>query len=160
MSLLRSKCSRMVRSQVLQYSAPGGSSMMSGMRRVLPVCISVSASKPSSSVPKPPAKSTMASEFRMKVSLRVKKYLKVMSFLSFEMTGLADCSQGSRMFAPKLFSSPAPSCPACMMPGPAPVMTIQPWAAIFCANSTACWYSALVGSVRAEPNIVTFRFSA
>ena len=47
--------------------------MMSGIRRLLPVCMSVSASKPSSSVPKPPANRTIASEFRTKVSLRVKK---------------------------------------------------------------------------------------
>ena len=48
----------------------------------------------------------MASEWRMKISLRVKKYLKVTSFLSSAMMGLADCSHGRRMFTPKLFSGP------------------------------------------------------
>src|ERR1017187_7321730 len=92
----------------------------------------------------------MASEWRMKVSLRVKNYLNVMSFLSSAMTGLALCSHGRRMLTPKLFSGPAPSWPACMMPGPAPVITMKPAAEIFLPNSAACWYSALVGCVRAQ----------
>ena len=37
---------------------------------------------------------------------------------------VGDCSHGRRMLTPKLFSGPAPSWPACMMPGPAPVMTM------------------------------------
>ena len=96
-------------SHVFQYAPPGRSINTKGMMRLLPVCIRVSASYPSSMVPNPPGKSTMASEFRTKVSLRVKKYLKVISFLSCWMTGLALCSHGSRMFAPKLRSGPAPS---------------------------------------------------
>ena len=99
----------------------------------------------------------MASECRMKISLRVKKYLKVTSFLSSRMTGLAACSQGRRMLAPKLISGPAPSWPACMMPPPAPVMTMKPAWAILRPNSTACWYSGRDGRVRAEPNMVTLR---
>ena len=66
----------------------------------------------------------------MKINLRVKKYLKVTSFLSSRMMGLALCSQGRRMLTPKLFSGPAPSCPACMIPPPAPVMTMKPASAI------------------------------
>ncbi len=44
-----------------------------------------------------------------------------------------------------------------MIPGPAPVITMNPAAAIFRPNSTPCWYSCRVGSVRADPNIVTLR---
>jgi len=40
---------------------------------VRPVCMSVSSSKPSSMVPKPPGRSTNACDSFMKVSLRVKK---------------------------------------------------------------------------------------
>ncbi len=48
----------------------------------------------------------MASEWRMKMSLRVKKYLKVTSFLSSAMTGLAVCSHGRRMLTPKAVGRP------------------------------------------------------
>ena len=144
-------------SQVFQYVPPGRSISTSGINRLLPVCIKVTASYPSSIVPNPPGKRAMASECRRKINLRVKKYLKVISFLSCWMIGLAACSQGRRMLAPKLFSGPAPSWPACMMPGPAPVMTMKPAAVILRANSTACLYSVLLGCVRAEPKMVTLR---
>ncbi len=53
------------------------------------------------------------------------------------MNSLASCSKGSRMFTPKDFSRPAPSRPAAMIPGPAPVTTIQPSAARSAAASRA-----------------------
>ena len=48
-----------------------------------------------------------------------------MSLGSPAMSGLASCSKGSTMFTPKARSAPAPSMPASMIPGPAPVMTIH-----------------------------------
>ena len=72
------------------------------------------------------------------------------------MNSLADCSVGSLMPTPKLFSAPAPWWPAAMMPGPAPVITIQPRAAISRANSRAATYSPCCSSVRAEPKMLTF----
>jgi hypothetical protein len=45
----------------------------------LPVWIRVSASKPSSWVPKPPGKSAMACDSYTKTTLRVKMYRKLMS---------------------------------------------------------------------------------
>ena len=74
----------------------------------LPVWISVSASKPSSHVPKPPGKSAMACASLTKTSLRVKKYLKLMSLGSPAIHALASCSNGSRMFRPNERSRPAP----------------------------------------------------
>ena len=68
---------------------------------VLPVCMSVSSSKASSSVPKPPGSRTKASDSFMKVTLRVKKYLKLMSLASPAMKAFAPCSTGRRMPAPK-----------------------------------------------------------
>ena len=53
------------------------------------------------------------------------------------MKGLASSSWGSRMFTPKACSRPAPSRPAAMMPGPAPVTTIQSAAASVAARSRA-----------------------
>ena len=38
---------------------------------------------------------------------------------------LAPCSKGSRMLTPMERSRPAPSMPAAIIPGPAPVTTIQ-----------------------------------
>ena len=60
------------------------------------------------------------------ISLRVKKYFIEMSFSSPAMNGLAACSNGNRMLTPKEWVRPAPSSPAAMIPGPAPVTTIQP----------------------------------
>ncbi len=44
-------------------------------------------------------------------------------------------SNGSRMLTPNALSGPAPSMPASMIPGPAPVTTIQSSAAIAAASS-------------------------
>ena len=43
------------------------------------------------------------------------------------MIGLADVSKGKRMLTPIDISRPAPDMPASMIPGPAPVTTIQPF---------------------------------
>ena len=58
------------------------------------------------------------------------------SFRSPAIVSLADCSKGSDMFSPKLFSRPAPRCPASMIPPPAPVITIYPSSASLRPNST------------------------
>ena len=50
---------------------------MSGTRRTLPVCTSVSASNSSSSVPKPPGIITNAEESFVNITLRAKKCWKV-----------------------------------------------------------------------------------
>ncbi len=88
-------------------------------------------------VPNPPGRSTKAWDSFMNISLRVKKYLKLMSFGSSAMTGLASASNGRTMLTPKLRSAPAPSWPASMIPGPAPVMIIQSRAASASARSRA-----------------------
>ena len=124
---------------------------------LLPVCISVSSSNASSSVPNPPGSSAKASDSFRNVTLRVKKYLKLMSFASPSMNRFGSDSIGSRIAAPKLRSAPAPSCPAAMIPGPAPVMTIQLRAAIAAAKRFATSYTGSSGTVRADPNIATFR---
>lgn len=72
------------------------------------------------------------------MTLRVKKYFMVTSLASPAMTSLADCSNGRRMLTPMDRSRPAPSIPACMIPGPAPVTTIQPRSAS-CAASARAW---------------------
>ena len=93
----------------------------------LPVWVRVSSSNVSSSVPKPPGRQTNARLSFTSISLRVKKYFMLTYFSSPAMIGLAPCSNGRRIDTPMLFSRPAPSIPACMMPGPAPVMTIHPF---------------------------------
>jgi len=80
----------------------------------------------------------MAWESLRNASFRVKKYLKLTSFSSSTMAELAVCSNGSLMFKPKDISRPAPSFPAFMMPGPAPVRVMKPRAAISRQNSRAC----------------------
>ena len=69
------------------------------------------------------------------MSLRVKKYRISTSLGSWAMKALAPCSKGSRMLTPIDLSRPAPSMPAAMMPGPAPVTTIQSAPAIEAARS-------------------------
>ncbi len=73
------------------------------------------------------------------------------------MKALASSSFGSRMFTPNAWSRPAPSSPAAMMPGPAPVTTIQSAAASRAARLRASTYTGSSGFVRAEPNMVTLR---
>jgi len=91
-----------------QYGRGPISTMTTGMMVALPVCMSVSSSKASSMVPKPPGKrATPLASFTRK-SLRVKKYLKVISLGSEAIQGLASCSKGSWMLSPKLRSAPAP----------------------------------------------------
>ena len=55
--------------------------------------------------------------------------LMLTNFSSPAITEFAPCSNGSRIETPIEFARPAPSMPACMIPGPAPVMTIHPCAA-------------------------------
>ena len=93
----------------------------------------------------------------MRKSLRVKKYLNVMSFGSDAIQGFASCSNGRRMLSPKLCSRPAPCCAAPMIPPPAPVTTIQPSATMRRPNSRAAAAASSPGAVRAEPNTVTLR---
>ena len=99
------------RSHSLQKSLPGSSSRTIGCRSLLPVCISVSSSNASSIVPKPPGNSAKPSDSLMNVTLRVKKYLKLMSLVLPWMKMFGSDSSGSRIEAPKLFSAPAPSWP-------------------------------------------------
>ena len=97
----------------------------------------MSSSNVSSSVPNPPGRHTNARDSLTSISLRVKKYFMLTYFSSPAMTGLAPCSNGSRIDTPMLRSRPAPSIAACMMPGPAPVTTIQPRSARSRAMSVA-----------------------
>ena len=57
---------------------------------------------------------------------------------SSAMIELAPVSNGSLIETPMLWSRPAPSMPACMIPGPAPVTTIQP-AAASCSATRRVW---------------------
>jgi hypothetical protein len=50
------------------------------------------------------------------------------------MSWLLVASNGNRMLTPKARSGPAPSMPASMIPGPAPVITIQSRAEIAAAK--------------------------
>ena len=126
----------------------------------LPVCVSVSSSKVSSSVPKPPGRQMKALDSLMSISLRVKKYFIATYLWSPAMTELAACSKGRRMDTPIDCSRPAPSMPAAMIPGPAPVTTIHPCAARSAATRRACSYTGSSGRVRAEPKMVTFGTSS
>ncbi len=125
----------------------------------LPVWVSVSSSNVSSSVPNPPGRQMNARLSFTSISLRVKKYFMLTYFSSPAMIGLAPCSNGSRIDTPMLFSRPAPSIPACMMPGPAPVMTIHPFSARLAATLRVCSQSGSWFLTRAEPKIVTFGVS-
>ena len=60
------------------------------------------------------------------------------------------------MFTPKERSAPAPSIPAAMIPGPAPVMTIQPRSAIADPKAVAVRYAGSPSLIRAEPKMVAF----
>ena len=111
--------------------------MTIGIGTLLPVCTSVNTSNPSSIVPNPPGNSAIAWLECTNISLRVKKYLKLISLGSCSMNGLVFCSNGSRIASPKDGSGPAPPCPAAMMPPPAPVMTIHPAPAIALAKAAA-----------------------
>lgn len=88
-------------------------------------------------------------------SLRVKKYLKEISFGSSAIQGLASCSKGSRMLSPKDRSAPAPSWADPITPPPAPVMTIQPAPVMRLPKALACSEIGCARGVRAEPNTVT-----
>ena len=103
----------------------------------LPVWVRVSSSNVSSSVPKPPGRHTNPRLSFTSINLRVKKYRMLTYFGSPAITGLAPCSKGSLMDTPIERSRPAPSMPACMIPGPAPVTTIQPRSARPLATSRA-----------------------
>ncbi len=111
---------------------------MIGTGSPLPVCVRVSSSNVSSSVPNPPGRHTNARDSFTSISLRVKKYFMLTDFSSPAMTGLAPCSNGNRIDTPIDRSRPAPSIAACMIPGPAPVTTIQPRRASSLAISVAC----------------------
>ena len=107
------------RRAVTSPSAPG-----SGARRPRPWCRSRRAG------------ARRRADSLMKASLRVKKYRKLMSFGSSAMNWPWSRSRtGSRMLTPKECSAPAPSMPASMIPGPAPVMTIQSRSAIAAAKA-------------------------
>lgn len=88
-------------------------------------------------VPYPPGNMTYAHASFMNVSLRLKKYLKLMTLPSLTITPPPAGSKGSTMLTAKLFSAPAPSMPAVMIPGPPPVITIQPSSAISRPTSRA-----------------------
>lgn len=107
----------------------GSSINTRGIGWTFPVCSNVRTSNPSSWVLKPPGNSAHASASITKNIFRVKKNRNVMDFGSSYITtdGL---SKGRRMLTPKLFSGPAPSIPAFMMPDAAPVIAMKPASAI------------------------------
>ena len=98
--------SRISSSMRSQNGSPGVSSSTIGTGRPLPVWVSVSSSNVSSSVPNPPGRQTNARLSLTSISLRVKKYFIATYFSSPAMTGLAPCSNGSRMATPMLLLAP------------------------------------------------------
>ena len=92
----------------------------------LPVWRSVRSSNVSSWVPKPPGRHTKADDSLMSMSFRVKKYFIATSRSPPARMSLGASSKGSWMLMPIARSGPAPSAPACMIPGPAPVITYHP----------------------------------
>jgi hypothetical protein len=94
------------------------------------------------------------------MSLRVKKYFMLTNLSEPANRSEMPSSKGRRMLIPMLRSRPAPTLAASMIPGPAPVTTIQPDSASLPASTLACSYSGSLGWVRAEPNTVTFRTSS
>src|SRR5499427_10309212 len=145
------------RFQIRQYGLGPASTRTTGTSADLPVCIRVRSSNVSSIVPKPPGKSATPLASLTRKSLRVKKYLKVISLGSEAIHGFASCSNGRRMFSPKLFSPAAPSCAAPMIPAPAPVTTIQPSSVMRLPKSRALSVAASLEVARAEPKTVTLR---
>ena len=118
-----------------QYMSPGVSRNTIGTGMPLPVWVRVSSSNVSSSVPKPPGRQMKAALSLTSISLRVKKYFMLTCLSSSAMIELAPASNGSRIDTPMLRSTPAPSIPASMIPGPAPVTTIHPASASRLATS-------------------------
>ncbi len=112
-----------------QYVSPGALRSTIGTGMPLPVWVSVSSSNISSSVPNPPGRQTKACDSLISISLRVKKYFMLTCLSSPAMIELAPLSNGRRIDTPMEWATPAPSMPACMMPGPAPVTVIQPCSA-------------------------------
>ena len=96
-----------------------------GAGSALPVCKRVNSSKHSSRVPKPPGRTAKAADSFINMSLRVKKYFISTTRPSAASWGCEIVSKGSRISTPSDMSGPAPSAPAAMMPGPAPVTTSQ-----------------------------------
>ena len=129
---------------------------MIGRGLLLPVWTNVIFSKPSSKVPKPPGKSTVASDSLRKNNFLLKKYLKLIAFSSPIMYGLCFCSKGSFIFKLKLFSRPAPLLPASIIPGPPPVITLKPFSTISLDSISAILYSSESLRTRAEPKTTTF----
>ena len=80
----------------------------------LPVCMRVRTSKASSMVPKPPGKRATASASFTRMSLRVKKYLKVTSLGSAVIQGFGLLLEGQPDVEAE---APAPRRP---LPGPLP----------------------------------------
>ena len=68
-----------------------------------------------------------------------------MSFGSSAMNCVVAASNGSLMLTPNACSGPAPSMPASMIPGPAPVTTIQSRAAIAAARLAGLDVERVVG---------------
>ncbi len=76
----------------------------------------------------------------------MKKYFIDTSLGSEAMNSLGSVSKGSSMLMPKAWSGPAPSRPAAMIPGPAPVTVDQPCSASTAARSRA-WRVQRIGRV-------------
>jgi hypothetical protein len=74
----------------------------------------------------------------MNISFRGEEVAEWISLSSPAMTSLAVVSKGQADgHAETRGAPPGPTCPACMIPPPAPVITIQPFSAMRRLNSTA-----------------------
>ena len=89
-------------------------------------------------MPNPPGRHTKAEDSLISISLRVKKYFIATRRSPPARMSLGASSNGSWMLIPIARSGPAPSAPACMIPGPAPVITYQPFEARCWASVFAC----------------------
>ena len=88
-------------------------------------------------MPNPPGRATNPLDSFTSISLRVKKYFMLTTRSDPASGPTVVSSNGSRIVTPRLRSGPAPSVAAAMMPGPAPVTTIQPASASWPASSRA-----------------------
>lgn len=105
-----------------QYAVPNRTI---GKRVTLPVCTRVSASKSSSSVPRPPGRTTNPWAYFTNIVFLTKKYRKLTPMST---CGFSPDSKGSSMPSPTEtpLASLAPLFAASIAPGPPPVMTAKP----------------------------------
>src|SRR5688500_12083066 len=103
-----SMCSTTYCCHAYQNDPPRLFTKTNGIDTPMSDCVSDRSSNHSSIYQNPTGHSPIAWLDRTNISLRVKKYLKLMSLGSLAMNVFVACSNGRRMARPKLGSAPAP----------------------------------------------------